>query len=495
MSGASFKVRLVFSCSREMEWKAEYVLSTFLDVIGIPVAPEGGDPRRCITIRYGAMPAGGAEEEGIFIRASSEASRFFSSRLPLDTRGVRRVSIGSFKDVPDLFPPASGPAEEGKNILAHDIVASAFYFLSNREEVGDDRRDAHGRYLYSQSTSAKLGLEGCPVVDTYISILKEMIHALCVRRGVEFSTRPAWPGSKKFALCLTHDVDCVRRYSLCSFRQKFPGLNSFFLRHPLTWDMLYSAQRLFNPAVDRIDPFWAFSDIMAMEKSYGFSSSFYFQAGGTSPYDTVCYRADDGDIRAVMEAIREAGFEVGLHGSYNSGLREGLMKEEAEKLTSLAGELTGHRQHFLRMDPHRSFGIYSRAGMRYDATLGYVDREGYRNGLSFPFNPYDAEEDRPFGILEIPLTVMEWTLTHYRNLSPSDAWPALRALLEMGREHGGCVCLLWHVHMFYSAPLRDLYRKALEWAAEHNGWGTTAGSIYEWWIERRRRYGLDSNLL
>ncbi len=66
---------------------------------------------------------------------------------------------------------------------------------------------------------------------------------------------------------------------------------------------------------------------MAMEKSYGFSSSFYFQAGGTSPRDTVCYRADDGDIRAVMEAIREAGFEVGLHGSYDSGLRGGLMKD------------------------------------------------------------------------------------------------------------------------------------------------------------------------
>ena len=480
------KARLEFSCSPEMEPRAAYVLSTLLEIIGIPRAGGGEVGGRCITVHYGDLPGEGEEGDGIFIPASPSAPSFFASAKTLETAGVRRVSAGGFDDLPVLFPSACPAVAGSGRVLPFDIVSSALYFLTNREEVGEDERDPHGRFPYSRSASCRLGLVGYPVVDAYASILGDAIAGLCRERGVEFSPAPRWPEGRDFALCLTHDVDCVRRYSLCSFRQKYPAFNSLCSGSPALWNALYSAQRLFNPAIDRVDPFWAFRDIMDLERKFGFRSSFYFQAGGGSPFDTACYRLEDGDIRSAIRALRGAAFEVGLHGSYDSGFKEGLMEGEVERLSSVAGPVIGQRQHFLRIDPRRSFGIYSRAGLRYDTTLGYADREGWRSGTSLPFNPYDIRAGRPYPVLEIPLTVMEWTLTHYRGLSPDAAWAVLKAFLETARKKGGCFCLLWHVHMFSSAPLRGLYERALQWAAENNGWGVPAGSVYEWWVERRR---------
>jgi hypothetical protein len=46
----------------------------------------------------------------------------------------------------------------------------------------------------------------------------------------------------------------------------------------------------------------------------------------------------------------------------------------------------------------------------YDTTFGYNDLVGFRNGMCYPFRPYNLNTASEVNILEIPLALMDGTL-------------------------------------------------------------------------------------
>ena len=75
--------------------------------------------------------------------------------------------------------------------------------------------------------------------------------------------KPFWPDGKKFAVCLTHDVDRVKKtYQYITHFVKtkdFYHIKSFFTRQH--------------------DPYWNFEKIMQNEEKYGVRSTFFFLNG------------------------------------------------------------------------------------------------------------------------------------------------------------------------------------------------------------------------
>lgn len=85
-----------------------------------------------------------------------------------------------------------------------------------------------------------------------------------------------------------------------------------------------------------------------------------------------------------------------------------------------------------------------RAGLAYDASLGFSERPGFAAGYARPFRPWIVGEERAAHIYLVPLAVMDTTLHSHLGLAADDARDKALAVLDRVRIAGGCVALLWH---------------------------------------------------
>jgi hypothetical protein len=223
------------------------------------------------------------------------------------------------------------------------------------------------------------------------------------------------------------------------------------------------------------DPNWRFEQILAEERRRGATgSSFYVIASHHDPHDGAA--ADEyGRLRPrLVETLLEAGGEVGLHGSYTAADDPVRLAAEKQKLEALAGPITGHRYHYLRVDPHRNLAPLADVGLRYDTTLGFPDALGFRAGIARPFRPWDFEREEPLDLIEVPLAAMDATLAEerYLGLAAKRAEPQLMQLLDRAAELGGAFAVLWHPDRFDPATSGGwdrLYSRLLAGAQERGG--------------------------
>jgi len=365
--------------------------------------------------------------------------------------------------------------------MRYDFVASAFYFLSCWEETVISDRDRHGRFPYKQSLATHLNLSE-NVVDIYLDLFITLLNLAGNghRPQVEI---PAWEGNVPFVACLTHDVDEIRKSYLS--RLKFVGDH---LIHPEVGHhhtpLHKRAQFVLETLFSRQDPYWTFPLLVEMERKWGFTASYYFQAGGRN--GRRHYSLSEPLVRHFIGDLLADGFEVGLHGTYKSAFDKDKFLQEKATLASLMNEEpVGHRQHYLRMDYVATLPIYERAGLHYDATLGYAEHEGYRNQFSYPYQPYNHDSDRPFRFVELPTVIMDATLGGYRQLLVEEAWKVIETWLERVRARRGCITLLWHNPWEGTLPgYFGLYPQILSWIYAHGGIGLAGRDVLRQWLAR-----------
>jgi len=184
----------------------------------------------------------------------------------------------------------------------------------------------------------------------------------------------------------------------------------------------------------------------------------------------------------LVETLQACDAEVGLHGSYTAAEDPSQLAREAECVRDLAGNVTGHRFHYLRLDPHRNLPVLDRLGFEYDSTLGYPDQPGFRAGIAQPFRPWDFEAERPLDLIEIPLAVMDATLAEewYLGLSLAQAERRLLDLLDWAQENGGGFSVLWHPDRFDPAQARGwdrLFYRFVEAVGERGGVCLSCGDL------------------
>ena len=126
-----------------------------------------------------------------------------------------------------------------------------------------------------------------------------------------------------------------------------------------------------------------------------------FRHGGGSRYDCA-YALDDsctfrGSRTSVAEMIRALaadGFDVGLHGSYYSAIRPGVLSAERAKFEHATGIApTTTRQHFLHWEITQTPQLQNAAGFTADSTLGFNRTVGFRASTALPFRQFDVAAD------------------------------------------------------------------------------------------------------
>jgi hypothetical protein len=490
----TMRVYLVLKCKDRFSAKARYVFSTFCKVLGLDLVENGRGSTLADgpIVWYGAAADVPAAVAGLIcIHTSSEASTFFGGCNP---RRVEEVTFASWEGrrVPFLFAPGAekADAEQLDSLLAeksdmvrmpYDFIASAFYFLSCWEETVIPDRDRHGRFPYARSLAAQLNLPE-NVVDVYLDLFIALLNLAGEGRwpGVEI---PTWEGDVPFVACLTHDVDEVSKSRLRRLKFVWDHLVRPEAGHRLT-PMRERARFALATLFSRQDPVWTVPNFAGLEQRLGFTASYFFQAGGRN--GGARYSLTEPKVRRFIGDLLKDGFEVGLHGTYLSAFDEDRFLQEKHALAALTkAEPVGHRQHYLRMDYATTLPIYERAALQYDVTLGYAEREGYRNQFSYPYYPYNHEADRPYRFLELPTVIMDATLGGYRELLAERAWQVIETWLARTCARRGCITLLWHnvwdgVYPGYF----DLYARILAWIRDHGGAGLSGRDVLRQWLVR-----------
>ena len=124
---------------------------------------------------------------------------------------------------------------------------------------------------------------------------------------VENGFCPDYPDRKRFAICLSHDVDEIYPPSTHVGRSIISSVakrDASILRHAF--------KGVFNK---KNSPYLNFSEIIKLEAKYGAKSTFFFLAKGEDP---LRFRYAIEDIPSELGRIVDDGCEVGLHGGYHS---------------------------------------------------------------------------------------------------------------------------------------------------------------------------------
>jgi peptidoglycan/xylan/chitin deacetylase (PgdA/CDA1 family) len=355
------------------------------------------------------------------------------ARWVLDTLGARELGFGD--DVP-YVEPAWEQVDRGERPHGDDL-AEAFFHLARVEELGAGGqpapRDQHGRF---PGSATSLDPEDPP------------LERLRRKLGVE---PPRWAGAR-FAVCLTHDVDTPWRWTGVGVRGAAARLRDH-ARAGRSGPALREARALAGVPLHKLrgsDPNWRFERLLRIARDRGIGHTFYLMAGHAHPADGPAPDTYERLRPRLVELLLAGGAEIGLHGSYNAAEDVQVLAEEKRRLEELAGPLAGHRYHYLRIDPHRNLAPLQTLGFRYDTSLGFADRPGFRAGIAHPFRPWDIASGRPLDLVEIPLALMDVTLAEerYLGLSARDAERRLLDLVAWAAEHGGGFSVLWHNDRF-----------------------------------------------
>lgn len=333
-----------------------------------------------------------------------------------------------WEEIPVLFYEGKLPLIEvhDNTVWLHgDLIAAIFCLLSGWQELGRSEDDR----MYCQHTWQGLrGFEQIALVDRYFDFLAQAASHLAGRKVKRRDHLP--PGGSVF---LSHDIDRLKsgrwQGAYHAFRKGLVGKGLKGLlagRDP--WDNL--------------------PDICALEEQYQVRSTFFMltEKGRHSQGYNADYSLSE-KLRHWMINADAEGWEIALHGSLGSHLDDKQLKGEAQKLP---GKPEGVRFHFLKISPEMSWGVIAAAGLQYDATLGFPDAVGFRNGTCFPFRPYNFQNNNMAEVVCLPLHAMDTTFQHsrYLHLTPASSELALEKLWAEVSGLGGCFSLLWHNNYF-----------------------------------------------
>jgi hypothetical protein len=365
------------------------------------------------------------------------------------------------------------------------IARAALYrvgaILGAAQERNATARDRLGRIPSSENALVAEGLEREPLVSQAAAALRSSAVAAAGRRLMRL-TAP-WPGGRRWAVALTHDLDVVAWWPAFTARRLVELLRKG------EWSLAGRAALAAATALGRAPVRRGVQTLLATERARGVRSTWFILCG-TPTWRTflagdLTYRPEAAATRAVLADVREGGHALGLHGSFATVASADRFHEQRQRLERLAGaEIRGVRQHFLRFVPDRTPAAMRVAGFRYDSTWGFADRNGFRLGVADVVPLWDTASPNVAPMLEAPFAWMDRALSKYRDVEDPNAWVAdALELAHAARAVEGLWVGVWHPNLvpalgFPGAPAA--YTRLLESLEGQQPFTGTLGELVAW---------------
>ncbi len=300
----------------------------------------------------------------------------------------------------------------------------------------------------------------------YLSKHRDLMEPTLSKYLIDNGLSPEYPHGKKFAVCLTHDIDAIKQtLTNCAVES---------VKSTIKGNYKHSLQYTISGLDKKQHPFRDFERIMEIEEKHDAKSSFYFLALKPGEKD---YNYDLEEVGDEIRDISDNGWEVGLHGGHESYNNLKVMMQEKKLLENVLGEkIVGYRNHYLRFKTPDTWELLSKAGFKYDTTFGYSDCAGFRNGMCHPFRPFNLNTGKEIDILEIPLVIMDRTILDYMRLNSEKAWKLTKQLIDRVEQHRGVITILWHNSSMDGDYLK-FYERILKYCSDKNAWMTSGEEI------------------
>ncbi len=334
------------------------------------------------------------------------------------------------KNIPEIYGDDEFRIQENEIKCGIDIFASSFFMLTRWEEYANKTRDMHNRFPANASLAYKYYFLNRPIVNEYIEMLWNMLKYLDSNQKRK---------EKKYKLILTHDVDNI-------FKWKNFGL---FVRN-IAGDII--KRKSVSLAVENIrqyfgnnpNPYDMFDFLMDLSEKRGIKSHFFFMSGGTSKFDNN-FSINQPFVKKIREKIRSGGHLIGFHPSYNSYNNQKQWEEEYFILsTEISQKVKIGRQHYLRFEIPTTWQIWEDNNMKWDSTLSYPEKEGFRCGTCYEYSVFNILSRKRLNLKEMPLEVMEVTMVGYQNLAPEIIQKKIIKLIDKVKKYNGNFIILWH---------------------------------------------------
>jgi len=476
-------VKLIIDNQVEFRPEARYVFETIFDIMGLNarfIENCQGIKEKDAIIYYGKQPEKFSCKK-IIIQDSDW--HVWMNNLPnikliggvpvISTDNIAVSELFSETECPDCFR------------MNFDLIAASFYLLTRREEVINRKRDAWGCFSEDLSISHKYQITDVPIVNIYAGIISQILERLTASNNEHLEFTPRWKDGKKFAVALTHDIDYGMKYS---FANGFTMLARKIIKRK---GILKNALRVLSASSmkrDYPDPYWSFDDFMKVERQFNAKSTFFVVTQSTNRrYDPV-YKINR-TLKSKLLNICNNGWEIGLHGSYESFEDPSMLKFQKNRLEeAVSRQVISIRQHYLRFSVENTFSAQEDSGFSFDSTLGYNEDIGFRAGVAAPFYPFDAKNKRKQKIMELPLAVMDGSLFEFRHYSVEAAFGQVKKLIDNVEKVGGLAVLLWHTQARDELDFPGwwkLYLETLGYLHSKGAWVSNISDIGKWWEQRK----------
>jgi len=343
-----------------------------------------------------------------------------------------------------------------KSIKELDIFSASFFMLTRWEEYVNKNRDNHNRFSAYESLAYKEGFLDRPIVNEIVEDLKSKLLEL--DSSLVFKKR-------EFELVLTHDVDV-------------PLLHYDFIHHIKASILDIIRRKDIKLFIDRNieyfkvkflskqDAFDTFDYLMNTSEKYDTKSYFFFMAKGTSIYDNM-YKSNNRVIQNIIKKIKTRGHYIGIHPTYNAyNDIEQFKKEKIELENNLNSNIKFGREHYLRFEVPTTWQIWEDNKMKWDSTLSYADKEGFRCGVCYEYSTFNILTREKLNLKEKPLIVMDTSFISYQlDINPNEMESKIINLIGKVKKYNGEFVFLWHNSSFNTKEwekYQNIYKRVLE---------------------------------
>lgn len=386
------------------------------------------------------------------------SSGFLQAVIGGDGGWVPEIPLAEHEGLPVLFG-APGVKRKDRLILEIDVIAGAFFLLTRYEELlRPDVRDEHGRFPGRESLAGRGGFSDRPLVDEYGALLRGLLREI----GVD----AADPPQEIRHINLTHDIDRPLVW------HRWRHAAGECLRRVGRFQLLAAPIPLLNYfGVIRSDPHDTFGWLTAQNGKLvaalgkdRVSIIYFVMTGGTSEKDAR-YEVRSPLIRSLLRRLEGSGAKLGLHPSYEAGMKPELIEQEAQTLREIVeGKVDSSRHHYLCWREISDYHALIKAGLTHDFTMGFSDLAGFRLGIARSFLWFDPIEYNLTELRVHPISFEEGTLDRKErmNLNYDQAIEHCRKLIATTTRFHGELTLLWHnSEVTDGAVARGRYHKKL----------------------------------
>tara|TARA_Y100001980_G_C14556648_1_gene349074 strand:+ start:11974 stop:13302 length:1329 start_codon:yes stop_codon:yes gene_type:complete len=338
------------------------------------------------------------------------------------------ISIKNKHQIFGLYGDKDFSINKTSIIINNDIFGTAFIFLSRIEELNFNH-DKFNRYQFKNSIAERFNIITRPVVNEYIEFIKDALKFL--EPNIIFK-------KYNYNIFLTHDIDMIKKWN-------WKGIIKHSIFNFMKKDFLKNYKNIFLSKLNHtIDPYYNFSQIMNISEKYNINSTFLFLALEKNEFD---FRYHIKKARkGIKNILMRKEHNVGVHLSKLSYNNSQNANNEINRIKTITEtDIIYNRFHYLMFDIKTSWDILEKNQIKYDLTLGFPEFIGFRCGICYPFKVFDLKRKKKLNLKEIPLNIMDVTITEYMiELKREDRDYHIANVINNIKKYDGTLNLLWH---------------------------------------------------